>query len=61
MGDKSRKVNGVRIGNPNETKTGKPNLHSKTTEQLTQMLASARPKQMPKINNVLMRRTGRGR
>lgn len=63
MGGKAtaKKVGGIRVGDPNKTKTGKPNLHSKSNEQLQQMLTSVRPKQVQKVASVLQRRSGRGR
>lgn len=46
---------------PNKTKTGKPKLHSLTTENLNQMLVSARPKNVNMINKAILRKAGRGR
>ena len=46
---------------PNKTKTGKPNLHSMSVENLNQMLQSTRPKNVNTINKVIMKKSGRGR
>lgn len=46
---------------PNKTKTGKPKLHSLTTESLNQMLVSARPKNVNSINKAILKKAGRGR
>lgn len=63
MGGKAtaKKVGGIRVGDPNKTKTGKPNLHAKSTSDLQAMLGTVRPKMVQKVNNVLQRKAGRGR
>jgi hypothetical protein len=63
MGGKASttKVNGIRVGDPNKSKTGKPNLHAKSTSDLQAMLGTVRPKMVSKVSNVLQRKAGRGR
>jgi len=46
---------------PNKTKTGKPKLHSMTSEALNVMMQTARPKNKNSINNAIIKKAGRGR
>jgi hypothetical protein len=49
---------------PNQTSSGKPNLKTMGMAQLEEMKRTARPKNVPKINNrmnTMLRKAGRGR
>jgi len=51
----------VKTNNPNTTKTGKPKYQSKSLEELQRLRENARPKVIPRINNAIAKKAGRGR
>jgi hypothetical protein len=46
---------------PNTTKSGKPNLHSKPLAELQAMANTVRPKNLPNLNKSIQKKVGRGR